>query len=224
MKKTQINNNNLNNFDLKRSKNFTSLPIELNSILIGIMLGDGGMYRSSLTANARLEMSFGEKYKSFAENLGIIFKDYMSNPVKSIKIKGKDKIYINYRLKTVSSPIFNQYFEMFYKLNSDSQKYIKKVPINIIDLINPIVLAYLIMTDGNFDKNRKRIRIYTNSFQKDEVQNLALAINDKLGIYTGVLHDRKDQWILTIGAKNLELLRNIVSPHFHSSMLYRIGL
>lgn len=193
MKKTQINNNNLNNFDLKRSKNFTSLPIELNSILIGIMLGDGGMYRSSLTANARLEMSFGEKYKSFAENLGIIFKDYMSNPVKSIKIKGKDKIYINYRLKTVSSPIFNQYFEMFYKLNSDSQKYIKKVPINIIDLINPIVLAYLIMTDGNFDKNRKRIRIYTNSFQKDEVQNLALAINDKLGIYTGVLHDRKDQ-------------------------------
>jgi hypothetical protein len=49
------------------------------------------------------------------------------------------------------------------------------------------------MTDGNFDKNRKRIRIYTNSFQKDEVQNLSLAINNKLGIYTGVLYDRKDQ-------------------------------
>jgi len=80
------------------------------------------------------------------------------------------------------------------------------------------------MTDGNFDKNRKRIRIYTNSFQKDEVQNLALAINNKLGIYTGVLYDRKDQWILTIGTKNLKLLRNIVSPHFHSSMLYRIGI
>jgi len=59
MKKTQINKNNLNNFDLKISKNCTSLPVELNSILIGIMLGDGGMYRSSLTANARLEMSFG---------------------------------------------------------------------------------------------------------------------------------------------------------------------
>jgi hypothetical protein len=51
-----------------------------------------------------------------------------------------------------------------------------------------------------------------------------LAINDKVGIYTGVLHDRKDQWILTIGAKNLELLRNTVYPHFHSSMLYRIGM
>jgi hypothetical protein len=49
------------------------------------------------------------------------------------------------------------------------------------------------MTDGNFDKSRKRVRIYTNSFRKDEVQNLAVAINKNLGIYIGVLHDRKDQ-------------------------------
>src|ERR1700733_9868589 len=103
MKKTQINNNNLKNSNFKNSNIFTSLPVELNSILIGIMLGDGGMYRSSITSNARLEMSFGEKYKSFAESLGITFKNYISNPVKSIKIKGKDKIYLNYRLKTVSS-------------------------------------------------------------------------------------------------------------------------
>jgi hypothetical protein len=45
-KKTQINKNNLNNSNLKNSNLFTFLPVELNSILIGIMLGDGGMYRS----------------------------------------------------------------------------------------------------------------------------------------------------------------------------------
>jgi hypothetical protein len=45
-----------------------------------------------------------------------------------------------------------------------------------------------------------------------------------MGIYTGVLHDRKNQWILTIGAKQLNLLRETVSTHFYSSMLYRIGL
>ena len=53
MKKTQINKNNSNS-NLTNSNLFTSLPVELNSILIGIMLGDGGMYRSSLTSNARL--------------------------------------------------------------------------------------------------------------------------------------------------------------------------
>jgi hypothetical protein len=77
--------------------------------------------------------------------------------------------------------------------------------------MDPIVLAYLIMGDGNFDKSRNRVRIYTNSYTKKEVENLALAINNKLSIYAGVLHDRKDQWIITIGAKYLDLLRSTVS-------------
>ena len=37
--------------------------VNLNSILIGIMLGDGSLYRSSPTANVRFEMSLGPKYK-----------------------------------------------------------------------------------------------------------------------------------------------------------------
>lgn len=112
---------------------------------------------------------------------------------------------------------------MFYKF-TETNKFVKIVPVNIINLMDPIVLAYLIQGDGNFDKGRNWVRIYTNSFSKSEVESLALAINTKLKIYTGVLLDRKDQWILTIGAKNLDLLRKLVSPHFHPSMLYRIGL
>ena len=57
------------------------------------------------------------------------------------------------------------------------------------------------MKDGNFDKGRNRVRIYTNSYIKEEVHRLALAINEKLNIYTGVLKDRNNQWILTIGEK-----------------------
>lgn len=188
------------------------------------MLGDGSLYRSSPTANVRFEMSLGQKYEEFALELGELFKNYMSNPVKALEIKGKTKSYTNYRLKTKSLPVFVQYYDMFYEFNENSNKFVKIVPKNIGDLMNPIVLAYLIMTDGNFDKGRNRVRIYTNSFSKEEVDSLAKAISNNLGIYTGVLHDRNDQWILTIGAKNLELLRNTVSPYFHSSMLYRIGL
>lgn len=113
---------------------------------------------------------------------------------------------------------------MFYEFNEDLNKYVKIVPKNIGELMNPIVLAYLIMTDGNLDKGRNRVRIYTNSYSKEEVESLAKAINNNLGIYTGVLHDRNNQWILTIGAKYLDLLINTASKHFHSSMQYRIGL
>ena len=196
----------------------------LNSILIGIMLGDGSLYRSSPTSNVRFEISLGQNYKEFAFEIGELFRDYMSNPVKALKVKGKTKSYINYRFKTKSLPIFVQYYNMFYQFNKDLNKYVKIVPKNISELMNPIVLAYLIMTDGNFDKGRNRVRIYTNSFSKEEVESLALAINNKLGIYTGVLHDRNNQWILTIGAKYLDLLRKTVSKYFHNSMLYRIGL
>lgn len=219
MMKNTINNN---------ITNIPLLPLELNSILIGIMLSDGGLYKSSPTANVRFEMSFWaaarEKYKDLAIYIGELFKEYMSNPVKSLEVKGVKKVYTNYRLKTKTLSIFNLYHDMFYELNPETNKYVKIVPKNIIDLMDPIVLAFLIMGDGNFDKGRNRVRIYTNSYTKSEVENLALSINTKLNIKTAVLFDRKDQWILTIGVKNFELLRNIVTPHFHPSMLYRIGL
>jgi LAGLIDADG DNA endonuclease family protein len=204
--------------------NLNVLPSGLHSIFIGIMLSDGGLYKSSPSANVRFEMSFGEKYKELALHVGDLFKGYMSNPVKALEVKGETKNYTNYRLKTRTLPIFNSYHDMFYKFNLEIKKYIKIVPVNIINLMDPIVLAYLIQGDGNYDKGRNRIRIYTNSYIKSEVENLALAINKTLNIYTAVLQDRKDQWIITIGAKNLDLLRQIVKPHFHPSMLYRLGL
>ena len=200
-----------------------NLPQELHSILIGLMLSDGSLYRSSPTANVRFELSFGEKYKELAFHIGEMFKDYMSNPVKSVEIKGKNKDYINYRLKTKTLPVFNSYYDMFYK-STEQNKFVKIVPENIFDLIDPIVLAYLIQGDGNYDKSRNRVRIYTNSFSKQEVEKLALAINTRLNIYTGVLHDRKDQWILTIGAKELNFCREITIKYFHPTMLYRLGL
>jgi len=72
-------------------------------------------------------------------------------------------------------------------------KNIKIIPENILEFLDPIVLSYLIMTDGNFDKSRNRVRFYTNSYKKEEVQILANAINTKFGIYVGLLHDRNNQ-------------------------------
>jgi hypothetical protein len=170
-------------------------------------------------------MSFGYKYKLYAENIELLFKDYISNQLKEITIKGKDRSYINYRLKTKTLPVFNQYHNLFYEEQMKKWGIIKKVkivPANIENLLDPIVLAYLIQSDGSFSDNR--VRIYTNSFTKAEVELLAKAINTKFSIFTGVTHDRNNQWILTIGSRQLNLLRGIVSPYFVPSMLYRIGL
>lgn len=183
------NNNNINLKDLNL------LPKNLHSILIGILLGNDSIYKSSSSSNGRFEMSFGQDYKQFAISIENLFKDFMNTSIKevTIKSKNKDKIYLNYRLKTMTLPLFNTYFKMFYKLNNNTNKYVKIVPDNILDFLNPIVLAYLIMTDGNFDKSRKRVRIYTNCYTKEDVIKLADSINLKLNIYVGVLHDRNNQ-------------------------------
>lgn len=183
------------NLKKKNIQNLEFLPNKLNSILIGIMLGDGSISRTSNTSNCRFEMSFGFKYKDFAESIGALFKEFIKTPVKTIEIKSKckTKTYTNFRLKTVSLPVFNYYFDMFYIFNIEKNKYVKIIPLNISELLDPVVLAYFIMTDGNFDKSRNRVRIYTNSYKLADVVKLALAINERLGIYAGVLHDRKNQ-------------------------------
>jgi len=212
------------------------LPNNLHSIFVGTMLGDGHLYKTSPTSNSRFEISFGKDRELFANWIGNLFKNYSSTDVKKIQVKSKvadQSLSYNFRFKTKSLSVFNYYHNLFYEVHNGTAsftqercraKYKKIVPHNIVDLMDPAVLAYLIMTDGNFDKARNRVRIYTNSFTKVEVERLAEAINLKLGIYVGVLHDRKDQWILTIGAKQLNLLRETVMPHFEPSMLYRIGL
>jgi hypothetical protein len=209
---------------MKSNTNF--LPDNLHSILIGLMLGDGHLYKTSPTSNTRFEISFGKDRLYFANWIGNLFKEYSNTGIKIIPVND-GKIFsfkFNFRFKTRTLTIFNYYHNIFYEANNESWKYTKIIPLNILDLMDSTVLAYLIMTDGNFDKSRNRVRIYTNSYSKVDVNRLALAINTKLGIYVGVLHDRKDQWILTIGAKQLILLREIVSSHFEPSMLYRIGI
>lgn len=205
-----------------KNRNVNILPDNIHYIFIGIMLGDGYIYKTSPTSNSRFEMSFGKDRELFANWIGNLFKDYSNTGITLTPIKNKNTF--NFRFKTKTLPIFNYYHNIFYEAKNESWKYKKIIPHNILDFMNPTVLAYLIMTDGNFDKSRKRVRIYTNSYSKLEVTKLAEAISLKLNIYVGVLHDRKDQWILTIGAKQINLLREIVIPHFEPSMLYRIGI
>lgn len=87
-----------------------------------------------------------------------------------------------------------------------------------------MALAYLIMSDGNYDKGRNRVRIYTNCFSQSDVKLLASAIRSNFGIYAGIMLDRKDQYIITIGANELPKLQQLVSDCLLPSLKYRVGL
>lgn len=78
--------------------------------------------------------------------------------------------------------------------------------------------------DGNLKKGDNIIRIYTNSFTKQDVERLAKAITNKLGIATKAVHDRNNQYMLTISRIELDKVRELIGPHMHPSMLYKLGI
>jgi len=79
--------------------------------------------------------------------------------------------------------------------------------------MSPIVLAHLIMGDGNLKPKDKIIRIYTNSFSKQDVERLGQAITNKLGIVAKAVHDRNGQYMLTISRDQLEAVRSLILPY-----------
>lgn len=214
---------------IKRLMNTTinKLPYHLHEVLIGYMLGDGGIfYASKRSASPRFEWSMGKDRLPFAQHIATLFQDYASNPLKIVKVQaitGGDWL-VSYRFKTSSSSVFTYYRELFYKVNSTTGRAVKVVPQNIGELLTPVALAYLIMADGNYDVGRNRVRIYTNSFTKLEVEMLAKAITENFGIYAAVMADKPNQYIITIGAKELPKLQALVGKHMLPSMKYRIGL
>ena len=196
------------------------LPIYLGEVMIGLMLSDGSLERSSSTSGARLCVNFGKKHEEYLNFLYDLYKPYINtNPV-SIKVFNKKTDSYNdvLRFKTISLPQLIYYYELFY---IDGKK---KVPYNIDELMTPVVLAHLIMGDGNLKMPDKIIRIYTNSFIKKDVELLASAITNKLEINTKVVHDRNNQYIISISKSELHKVIDHIKDHMHSSMFYKINL
>jgi hypothetical protein len=96
----------------------------LEQVLIGILLGDGHLEKSSKGSGAlsRLRITFAEKYKELAIHIADIFKDYMSTKsIRFSEVKNKDssKLYKRITITSKVSPLFNYYHQLFYVENSD---------------------------------------------------------------------------------------------------------
>ena len=209
----------------KELRSKSKLSQYLNDVLIGLLLSDGYLEKSSPTSGVRLTISFGAKHSAYLMHLFNLFEPYTNTKPTSISVYNKQTKTNNevWRFKTVSLPQLLYYYELFYKADSEG-KFIKIIPLNIEELMSPVALAHVLMGDGNLKQPDKIIRIYTNSFTQTEVNLLALAITRKLGILTKVVHDRNNQYMITISKNQLSLIQELLKPHMHPSMYYKIDL
>lgn len=215
--------------DYKKDYRLTEFPGYLKSVLIGLLLSDGSLERSSITSYPRLNIVMSVKNYSYILHLFNLFEPYVNSDIKIIDINKNNKlndlkVYSTGRFKTVSLPQLVKYYNLFYKEDKVVEKWIKIVPSELKHNFDSISLAHLIMGDGNYLKERGIIRIYTNSFSRSHVILLSNIIYENLGVKNKVVHDRKGQYIIHIEKMSFELTKDLVLQYMHPSMYYKLGL
>ena len=130
--------------------------------------------------------------------------------------KRTNKTYTSITFNTYSLPCFNIYHELFY-VNG-----VKRISINIGELLTPVGLAYWAMDDGM--KFENGFLFCTDSYSLEEVQLLIKVLQNKFRLNCGSKLRSKDVYRIYIWKDSMDKFRSLVSPYFHPSMMYKLEI
>jgi len=194
------------------------------SIIVGSLLGDG-YGNKRFVEGTRLCFRQSIIHKNYLFWLYKFFNErgYCSNLEPRIYCRilkydrAKSKKYYGYEFNTYTFRSFDWIHKMFYK---KGKKYINR---NLGIYITPLALSIWISDDGGWTGNGVRIASY--SFTLKEVEYLIDVLFNNFGLICNVQKIKtNNQYSIYIQSKSISNLRNIVLPHLHESMLYKIGL
>lgn len=192
---------------------------ELLSILFGSLLGDGHAEKRIQGNGTRICFQQEASHVSYLLWLHNLLSDlgYCSKTIPRIntRLGRKNSIRRIIRFTTWTYSSFNWIHDLWYVDN------IKVVPSMIGEYLNPLALSIWIMDDGC--KSGSGIKLATNSFSYSDclllINVLHINFNLKATIQsTGV----PNQHHIYIWKESMLILREIVLPHLHSSMKYKL--
>lgn len=206
----------------KVQKDSYSISEDLHDIIIGLSLGD--LYIQNFrNTNARLMFKQGIVHQEYLNHLFDLFSSYsnMKEPKQYTYLdKRNSKVFTSVAFNTYSLPCFNYYHELFYVDG------VKRIPLNIEDLLSPQALAYWAMDDGF--KLSSGFSLCTQSFFKEEVELLSKALKDKFDINTTIQIIKpktirnKESYMIYIRTNSMNNFKSLVRPYFHRSMTYKL--
>jgi hypothetical protein len=193
--------------------NKSSLPLinkEHYEILYGLILGDLFISRKN-TENAYLRFEQSIINRDYLEHLFSIFS-YLGTKSVSVKIAERklfntSSVYFITRQLTAITELHTLFYCAGRKL----------VPCNIGSLLTAKSLAYWAMDDG--EKHASGFILNTSGFTLNDVKLLGGVLKENWDLNTSI-HSRNR---LYINASSKNKFIELVKPHFHSSMLYKIN-
>jgi len=211
-------NNRIPDSSARRYNHLRAIPINYvqKQILVGMLLGDGCLYRDG--KNSLYKLSFGhcKKQKQYF-HWKISMLDPFVNAWRENIDKRKNSIML--QTATICHQGLNSFADMFY----DNQR-IKHIPDNLDIYMTPLALAVWICDDGNLNSGIN-MRIATMGFTYEEnikLQNLLKRCFDLRSKVMGFKFKEKEYFQLTLNKKNTQKLSDIIRPHVIDSMKYKI--
>lgn len=201
------------------------------SLLAGSLLGDSHAEREK-SGGVRFIFKKSKADKDYIFWLHEFFnkRGYCTNNLPIVcKHDGASYQPMCYRFVTYSFTSLIWLYKLFY-----NHKKQKKVPINIADLLTPLSLAVWICDKGYY--HNPSIRTHIQSFSKQEVRLLSLALETKFNIKSTLCwkcmgfapahrtNKIQGSFLLYIKVESMPLLRKLVIPYMEPSMLYKLGL
>jgi len=193
-----------------------SVSPDIHNILIGSLLGDLHINKQRNSINSRLMFKQGLLNEKYILHLYDLFRHYCgSDPKYSSNPHVKSgNINKNISFNSYSLPCFNYYHDLFYVDK------VKRVPLNIGELLTPVGLAYWAMDDGCKLKNN--FVLCTDSYSFSEVELLIKVLKDNFDLNCTYLIRNEDQYRIYIKLDSMGKFRSIVTPHFCQSMMYKL--
>lgn len=187
------------------------------SVIIGLILSDGWLIRAN-RPNARLGFKQSLSHASYVWFVLNLLSHYcFSYPSLVIGIRAGNRNYA-LQLFTRSMPCLNELHCLFYPAGK------KVIPSNIFDLLTPVALAHLIQGDGQ--TSRHGLVLCTNSFLIKDVVRLMNVLIIRYRLECNIREYRQSngklEFMIYIRHGSMPLLRTIVKPYMHPSMLYKI--
>jgi len=202
---------------------------DIISLLVGSLLGDSHAERAK-SGGVRFIFQKSKADKDYIFWLYEFFnkRGYCTNHLPVVcKHDGTSNQLVCIRFVTYSYTNLIWLYKLFY-----NHKKQKRVPINIVDLLTPLSLAVWICDKGYF--HCPSLRIHIQSFSKQDVRLLSLALETKFNIKstlswectgfapTHLASTTKGNY-LCIKVESMPLLRKLIIPYMEPSMIYKLG-
>lgn len=203
----------------RAARTMTVLPLSVIDQIVGHLLGDRGLSYSSTSITPYFY--FTQTIKRFAYGFFVFSNFSFMCESMPVTMRNFRKGIHNYalRIRTRNYPNLIIIHELFYK-NIGENKFIKYISEDLINYLNPRVLAYLYMDDGSYALSG--FYLHTEGFTKLDVYRLAGMLHYQFGLKVTVQwHEGKP--MVYISAKSKQLFISLIEKYIHPSMLYKIG-